>query len=84
MHEENDPIVLDGTVANALLTRFFGKEDGKKHALDLSIKVRPILGRVIDIDRCPPSQGTKGDTAESGADSCLEAYMPLTLTTPVP
>ena len=40
MHEENDPIVLDGTVANALLTRFFGKEDGKKHALDLSIKVR--------------------------------------------
>ena len=40
MDEENNPNVLDGAIANALFTRFFGKEDGKKKTPDLSIKVR--------------------------------------------
>ena len=40
MDEENNPNVLDGAIANALFTRFFGKKDGEKHTPDLSIKVR--------------------------------------------
>ena len=36
MDEENNPDVLDGAIANALFTRFFGK----KNAPDLAIKVR--------------------------------------------
>ena len=42
MDEENNPNVLDGAIANALFTRFFGKKDGEKHTPDLSIKVRLV------------------------------------------
>jgi len=40
MDEENNPDVLDGAIANAVFTRFFGKGGGKKKTPDLSIKVR--------------------------------------------